>query len=395
MNADPEILQRRVLVVAPTGADGTNIRNVLRRAGQEVLVCPNLSAAGQEIEHGCGVFVLTEEALNHERYRDLSRALDAQPAWSRLPVVLIASGGKTSLFPDVAANAIGRRSNLSIVERPVRAATLASAVRSAISARLQQYEVRDLITEREQILSSLEQRIEERTEKLQALNSELEAFSYSVSHDLRAPLRAMESFARILYEEHSAALSEEGRHFAYRIMKNAEKMDRLMIDVLTLSRIGRSEMTLSPIDLSQLVLEVIDQYLDLAAARGHIVIEAPLGEALGDHSSLVQCFSNLLQNALRFVPKERPPAVRVRSDIGPQAVRVEIRDNGVGIDPALHGKIFGMFERVGTLDVPGTGVGLAIVKKAVERMNGAVGVESKLGAGACFGVSLPRPLGER
>lgn len=376
-------------MVAPTGADGGNIAAVLAKAGKEAVVCPNLSAVALELAIGCGAIVLTEEALNYERYRDLAQALGAQPKWSMIPVVLIVSGGKTASFAEEAARAIGSRSNLWLVERPVRAATLVSTLGSALNGRAQQYEVRDLLVEREELLASMEVKVEERTTKLKELNGELEAFSYSVSHDLRAPLRAMESFARILWEEHGESLSEEGRHYAHRIMKNAEKMDRLMLDVLTISRISRSELKLSSLDLDDLVEEVIDQYPDLAAAHRQIAIERPLGSVVGDHSSLVQCFSNLLQNALKFVPKDRVAEVRVRSEKMGHHVRVSVSDNGLGIDPKAHGRIFGMFERAGPLDVPGTGIGLAIVKKAVDRMGGTVGVVSELGAGACFWIQLP------
>lgn len=390
MSASASNGELRVLVVAPLGADAPNIAVALRREGIEAVVCPNLSAVALEVAHGCGAILLTEEALSYERYGDLSRTLGAQPKWSVLPIILIVSGGKTASFPEVAAQAIGVRSNLSLVERPVRMATLVSAVRSGLNSRRQQYEVRDLLRERDELLASLERKVEERTAKLQELNAELEAFSYSVSHDLRAPLRSMENFARILWEEHAANLSDEGRHFAQRIVKNAEKMDRLMVDVLAVSRISRAELKLTPINLDTVFDEVLDHYPDLATAHRYITVERPLGTVIADHSSLVQCFSNLLQNALKFIPKDRIPAVRVRSAARGDMIRIVVADNGIGIDPALHARIFGMFERAGPLDIPGTGIGLAIVKKAVDRMGGRVGVESALGAGAQFWIELPK-----
>lgn len=382
-------VELRVLLVAPLGADASNIAVALQKAGIAAVVCPNLSAVAFDVAQGCGAILLTEEALNYERYSDLSRTLNAQPKWSAIPIVLIVSGGRTPSFHEAAAKAIGVRSSPALVERPVRTATLVSAIRSALHSRQQQYEVRDLLQERDELLASLERKVEERTAKLQELNAELEAFSYSVSHDLRAPLRSMENFARILCEDHAANLSPEGQHFAQRIMKNAEKMDRLMLDVLTISRISRTELKLVPIDLDALLEEVLDQYPDLATARRHIVVERPLGTAVADHSSLVQCFSNLLGNALKFVPKDRVPQVRVHSETAGGNIRITVSDNGVGIDPKYHSRIFGMFERAGPSDVPGTGIGLAIVKKAIDRMGGTVGVQSELGAGAHFWIELP------
>lgn len=380
----------RVLVVAPTGGDAANVTAFLTKAGLSSAVCPNLSAVALEIPDGCGAILLTEEAVNYERYRDLSRALGAQPKWSSIPVVLIVGGGKTASFHEEAARAIGVRGNLLLVERPVRTATLLSTLRSALATREQQYEVRDLLREREELLDSLEQKVQERTAKLREANAELEAFSYSVSHDLRAPLRSMESYARILYEEHAENLSEEGRYYAQRIMKNAAKMDRLMVDVLTMSRVSRSDLNLDAIDVATLVEEVIDQYPDLAAVHKQIHLARPLGRVIADHSSLVQCFSNLLQNAFKFVPAERTAEVYVSSIEESGFVTISVADNGIGIEPALHERIFGMFERVGTVNVPGTGIGLAIVKKAVDRMGGTVGVESAPDQGARFWLRLPR-----
>lgn len=389
MSADSISSDNRVLIAAPTGADATNIGAVLRRAGQDTVLCPNLSAVASEVGRGCGAVVLTEEALNDDRYTDLSGAFDRQPPWSSIPLVLVVSGGKTAIFREEIARFIGQRSSLSLVERPVRAATLVSTVQSALQARRQQYQTRELLRERDALLASLEQKVEERTVRLRELNSELEAFCYSVSHDLRAPLRSMESYARILCDDYAEALPAEGKQFAQRIVKNAEKMDRLMQDVLAISRLNREQMRIEAIDLDEVVADVIEQYPDLASRRQHIVVRAPLGVVAGHAPSLVQCFSNLLQNALKFVPRERTPEVRIFSESMGDHLRVRICDNGVGIDPRHHARIFAIFERVAPADVPGTGVGLAIVKKAIHRMGGTVGVESKLGEGACFWIELP------
>ncbi len=383
----------RVLITAPTGSDATNLASALARAGIGSAICPNLSAMALELVEGCGAIVLTEEALNYERYGDLVRGLSAEPSWSAVSVVLVVGGGKDASFHEKAAHTIGMRENLLFVERPMRTATLLSTLRNALANRRRQYQVRELLRDRETLLGSLEQKVEERTAKLREANAELETFSYSVSHDLRAPLRAMESYARILYEDHAHNLDDEGRYYAQRILKNASKMDRLMIDVLTISRVSRSELNFDAIDIAQLIEEVIDQYPDLAAVHKQIQLALPLGRVIGDHSSLMQCFSNLLQNALKFVPPERAAEILVSSVVEPSWVTVSIADNGIGIEPTCHERIFEMFERVGPPNVPGTGIGLAIVKKAVERMCGNVGVESQPGRGARFWVRLPRAEG--
>ena len=251
--------------------------------------------------------------------------------------------------------------------------------------------MRELLKERDDLLASLEQRVADRTAKLQELNAELEAFSYSVSHDLRAPLRSVEAYARILCDEHSENLPSDAKNYLQRIVKNAAQMDRLMQDVLTLARISRGDVRLECLDLDHLMTEVIDLYPDLAAAHQHITVRTPLGYVVGHPPSLTQCFSNLVQNALKFSSGSRAPAIEIFSEVHDGYRRVNVKDNGIGIDPAHQARIFGLFERASPNSVPGTGIGLAIVKKAAERMGGRVGVQSTLGEGSCFWLDLPRP----
>lgn len=387
---NPFLTGERILIVAPTGADAGNLRAILQQAGFEPQPLPDLAALAREITQECGAILLTEEALNYAPHRLLADALDQQPPWSDLPLILVVTGGNTPSASAEAVRLFGERGNVTLVERPLRRATLISTLRAALCARRRQYEVRNLLRERDELLASLERRVAERTARLEELNGELEAFSYSVSHDLRAPLRALEMYARVLCEDFKDQLPEEGRHCAERIAKNAGRMDRLTRDVLTLSRLTRGEVHMVPLDLDTVLSDIIEQYPDLAAASRFIELRKPLGRVLGHAPSLTQCFSNLLQNALKFVPPERAPAVVVSSEIAAERVRISVADNGVGIDPRHHERVFGIFERASSANVPGTGIGLAIARKAVERMGGTIGVSSTLGAGARFWIDLPR-----
>jgi signal transduction histidine kinase len=379
----------RVLIVAPTGADAHNLSVVLSRAGLIPAVCRDVAAAAQELEHGCGAILLTEEALNHRRYQDLTAALARQPPWSDVPLVMIVTGGNSPLAAAEAVRLVGPRSNLTLVERPLRRETLLSTLEAALRARRRQYEVKDLLRERDVLLASLEERVAERTARLEELNAELEAFSHSVSHDLRAPLRSLETYARMLCDEFEDTLPEAGRHYAHRIAHIAARMDRLTRDVLALSRLTRGDLQMEAHDLDQVFEELLEQYPDLAAARERMEFRSPLGRVIGHGPSLTQCLSNLLQNALKFVPEGRTPEVRIFSRTAEGRVRVVVQDNGIGIDPSHHRRIFGIFERATSSKVPGTGIGLAIAKKAVERMGGTIGVESAAGAGALFWIELP------
>ena len=165
-------------------------------------------------------------------------------------------------------------------------------------------------------------------------------------------------------------------------------MDNLTQDVLAYTRVTRCEMEITSVDLDSLIAEVIEQYPMLVSSAGRIRVHHPLGCAKGHVPSLIQCFSNLLGNAVKFVPEGRAPHVEVRATVEAQRRRVWVKDNGVGIDPADQTRIFRMFERAAGKKVPGTGIGLAIVKKAVERMGGSVGVISTVGNGAEFWIEL-------
>jgi signal transduction histidine kinase len=236
----------------------------------------------------------------------------------------------------------------------------------------------------------LERAVMDRTADLQASTSQMETFSYSVSHDLRAPLRAMQGYAEALLEDWGDKLPPGAREYVEKIIQSGSRMDRLILDVLTYSRAAVGEVNIAPIDTERLVREVIRQHPELSEGGARITVEAPMARVMGHEASLAQCLSNLLLNAVKFVPPGTVPQVRVRTEIIHSLVRVWVEDNGIGIEPEFHQKIFGMFEKLHRQEVyPGTGIGLAIVKKAAERMGGMAGVESAPGKGSRFWIQLP------
>jgi signal transduction histidine kinase len=382
-----------ILIVAPTGADARNIRSALLRAELHPRVCRSTAEAAEHIATEPGALLLTEEALARGRNVALSAALDRQPAWSDLPIVIVTSDGSMHRWAADSAVLLGARSNVTLVARPLQTVTLVAAVTAVLRARRRQYQIRDLLRERETLLGSLEQRVQERTAKLQEVVAELESFSYSVSHDLRAPLRVMAGYAQVVLEDHGSTLAPEVRDYIERIARSADRMDRLTQDVLAYTRLTRGEIALERVDLECTLRELIEQYPELGSAREGIVLRSPLLPVIGHAPVLAQALANLLGNALKFTRPQVPPRIevftrRLRGD----RVRIVVKDNGVGIDPAHHEKIFRIFERVAGRDVPGTGIGLAIVKKAAERMSGSVGVKSQFGRGSEFWIELPRAL---
>jgi two-component system sensor histidine kinase/response regulator len=231
-------------------------------------------------------------------------------------------------------------------------------------------------------------------EALKESNDELEAFSYSVSHDLRAPVRAMQGFARVLVEDYGEKLDDAARDYLDRIVAGACRMDALIQDLLVYSRLGHTELSLGPISLKQLVNEIVRQIgPDVEAKNAEISVADDLPEVVANKMALGQAIENLITNGMKFVPDDRQPKVRIEAQTIGKLVRLRIIDNGIGIPEEHHSRIFRVFERLHTADTyPGTGIGLAIVRKGVERMNGHVGLESESGKGSRFWIELPAAM---
>ena len=222
--------------------------------------------------------------------------------------------------------------------------------------------------------------------------SDLEGFSYSLAHDMRAPLRAMRSFASLIEEADGKRLSAESRDFLQRIGTSAVRLDELIRDSLSYARIIREELPLRPVGLCQLLRDMLQAYPNLQPSEADVIIDCD-GAALvlGNQAGLVQCFSNLLGNAVKFVPPGARPWVRVWTEDYGDRLRVWVEDRGIGIPKDAQEKIFAMFQRLHrSEEYPGTGVGLALVRKVVQRMGGAVGLESAPGRGSKFWVELPK-----
>lgn len=240
--------------------------------------------------------------------------------------------------------------------------------------------------------AQLESAVADRTAQLQDVIKELGTFAYSVAHDLRAPLRTIKGFADLLATDYGAQLNDEARSYLDRITRASQRMDALITDVLEYSRASRAELIIDDIDVADVVREVVETLPSVRTTGGTVRLLDPFHSVRGSRAALLQCFSNLIGNALKFVKPGVKPEVTIRTEAMDGRVRIWVEDNGIGIDPKYHEKIWGMLERV-EARYEGTGVGLSIVRRAVERMGGRVGVVSRLNEGSSFWMELPPAQG--
>jgi light-regulated signal transduction histidine kinase (bacteriophytochrome) len=264
-------------------------------------------------------------------------------------------------------------------------ATLARRVAEQTTTLVAEREARHLAMQAE-----LEEKVAERTAALEASNKELEAFSYSISHDLRAPLRAIDGFIQIL-QRHATQLDDEGKGYLDRVSKNAKDMGQLIDDLLAFSRLGRTSLEKRPVALSPLVQMALEQLRPEMEGRAVDLSVAPLPVCQGEPVLLEQVFVNLIGNALKYSRGRQPAHIEVGclQDPGSRETVFFVRDDGVGFDMQYAGKLFGVFHRLHRAeDYEGTGVGLAIVQRIVQRHGGRVWAEAETGKGATFYFTL-------
>ena len=244
----------------------------------------------------------------------------------------------------------------------------------------------------DQLNAELESRIEIRTAELNAKSRELETFAYSVAHDLKAPLRGIDGYSRLLLEEYTASLDDEGRSFLQTIQDSTDEMNQLIDDLLAYSRLERRELTTDRIELAPIINSLVEEKKRETTQHPiDFVIDVNGATALADASGLAQSLRNYLDNAIKFTGKVNEPRIEVGSKENAESCLLWVRDNGIGFDMKYQERIFDIFQRLNvTGDYPGTGIGLAIVRKAMERMGGRAWAESEPGHGATFYLEIPK-----
>jgi signal transduction histidine kinase len=417
-----------ILIVDDTPANLGVIVESLESHGFRVVVAQDGEEALQRANYVQPDLVLLDVMLPGLNGFEICRRLKAQPATHDIPVIFMTS--LASVEDKVTGFAAG---GVDYVTKPLQVEEVRARVNTHLSlramqkelekqnAQLQRYQqaLEQQVAERTAELSDanrwlrveieerkraeqevrrlnfeLEGRVAERTTQLTAINEELEAFSYSVSHDLRAPLRAITGFTRILTESHRENLSPKALDYLSKVLLAGERMDTLIQDLLNYARTGRGAVRAVPVPLEPLVHQLESTFGTSVAATGaHLEVAQPLATPVGDATLIEQILTNLIDNALKYRCREGIPEVRLSATPLGEHVLLQVADNGIGIAPEYQERIFQMFQRLHSQrEYSGTGIGLAIVAKAVRAMGGAISVESSPGHGSTFSVRLPAAI---
>lgn len=374
-----------VLVLSPTGRDCGLICQVLEKAHIASKPCADLSALVAGLERGKGAAIVAEESLTPAQLEPVMQWLAQQPPWSDFPFVVLTTGGESTRRSMAAFQHVQVLGNVTLLERPVRAVTLVSAVRSALRSRCRQYEARAYIAERRRAEEALTHQAQELTRS----NADLQQFAYVTSHDLQEPLRAIQAYSQLLQKRYHDRLDSDAEEFFGYIISGVQRMHLLIQDLLAYSRVVNLEpRTFVSVDMNEVVQWAL-QNLQLAIADiGASVTRDDLPAVSGDDTELVQLVQNLLSNAIKY-RSERPVRVHVSATREGDQWLFGVQDNGIGIASRYHERIFGVFKRLHGRDIPGTGIGLAICRGVVEKHRGRLWVESEEGAGTTFWFTLP------
>lgn len=339
-----------------------------------------------------------EEAIgNHITLIIPPDRLDEEPAI----LARLRRGERVDHYETIRVAKDGRKINISLTISPVRDSEghvvgASKVARDITAQKAAEDAIQEAKVQLQAYATTLEQRVSERTSRLEELNKSLEGLSYSIAHDLRAPLRSIQGMTEILLEDHGTRFDSNGRRVAADIIKAVRRMDNLITDLMSYGRLSHDELPLSSVHMDEVAQQVTKNLqAEIKESNATVDIAPDLPVVKAHRMTLEQVLLNLLSNAVKFIDPARPPRVKVYADDALASrdgyVRVVVEDNGIGFEPEFREKIYRIFERLHAgSKYPGTGIGLAIVQKGIERMGGVTGVESELGRGSKFWFELPR-----
>jgi signal transduction histidine kinase len=382
----------RIAVLTPTGRDGVMAERVLGNAGLATSACRDMPSLCAMLGTGVGAVIVAEEALGPRALGSLVDVLDEQPPWSDVPVVILTGEGELSRAIPAALQAIASRANVTLLERPVRLATFVTVLRSALRARQRQYDVRDHLEERQQLLA----REREARQQAEAANRAKSEFLAMMSHELRTPLNAIGGYAQLLELGIRGPVTPEQREDLERIERSQRHLLSLINDVLNFAKLeaGRVDFSITTVAMREVLLGVEALVLPQLAAKGLRYADA--GECRdiavrADEEKARQVLLNLLSNAIKFTPPGGE--IRLECAVDGEWVRTTVTDTGAGVPADRLEAIFEPFVQVDrglTSRQEGTGLGLAISRDLARRMGGELTARSTVGRGSDFVLTLPR-----
>jgi signal transduction histidine kinase len=385
MATGAEATERRALVLTAPNRDGDLTAEAVRAIDIPAEICSSASELCREIGNGGAMAIVAEEVLADEAVSQITAILQEQPAWSDLPFIILTSGGRSTPLTLQHFHLLETLGNITLLERPVRTVTLLSAVRSALRSRGRQYELRDYLSERSQV----EQALVHQAEQLARSNADLQQFAYVTSHDLQEPLRTIASFSQMLSRRYKGKLDGDADEFINFITGGVSRMQAVIEDLLAYSRIvNQPGATFAQVPLSEAVEWAQQNLRRSIEESGAAITCGDLPAVEGDRVELVQLFQNLLSNAIKYRRPDAAPQIHVSAEQSPTHWTVSVADNGIGFEQSYAQQIFVLFRRLHDTRIPGTGIGLAVCRKIVERHGGKIWAESQPGEGATFRFTL-------
>jgi signal transduction histidine kinase len=401
---------QQILILAPVGRDAALLCRALTQTGLACIRTNDHAELGSALQTSVGALLLTEEALTPAVLQVIQAAFTVQPEWSNLPCVLLIDPDAQAWIRLRMNQIISAEQTLTILERPISPSVLAEVMRAALWIRRRQYQVRDLlqqmaqqneslareVAERRQAEAALrelnltlERRVDERTAELAQRNQELDQFAYVSSHDLKAPLRAIDHLANWILQDTADMLPPPSQEHLTKLRNRIKRMDGLLNDLLAYSRAGRQRHSPELVDTGALVRNTVNL---LSAPPGFAVSMAgDMPTLRTERVPLETVLRNLITNAIKHHHAPWEGRLYIGAQTQAKWIEFVVADNGPGIDPAFHERIFQVFQTLLPRDqVEGSGMGLAIVKKLVESRGGVIKVESSRSQGATFRFTWPK-----
>jgi len=387
MNPEPKI---NILMVDDEPANLVALEATLEVLGQNLVRASSGKDALRHLLDQDFAVILLDVQMPEMNGIETAVAIRERERSRHIPVIFLTARLNTDdmVFKGYSAGAVD------FLTKPLQPDILRAKVEVFVELALVRQRLQNEIAERTRFaaeISKLNDELAEKNRTLIETVEELESYSYSISHDMRAPLRSMHGFSQILLDECQSSLSPEHQSYLRKINSGALRLDRLIQDVLSYSMVSRTKFKLQPINLDRLTRDVIEQYPGFQLPEVDIQIERVLPEVMANEATLTQCISNLLGNAIKFVEPEITPKIRIRAEAIGNECRIWFSDNGIGISAMDLDRIFGIFVKIHPAEkYGGTGIGLSIVRKAAEKMGGKVGVESTPGQGSRFWLQLKK-----